>query len=199
MNKDTNIQLVVKAFKIGNKVKELRQKKHFTLQDLATATGLSKPFLSQIENDHVVPPIATLLKLARALDVGMAFFFQDEVSSDKISITRQNERMRVERRPHQAKGQVNYVYVALETKKSNKQMEPFLVELQRQDTDEMVFNSHEGEEFMYVLEGSIEFRSVDRTEVLHPGDSIYLESDLSHGFRCVSDTAKGLAVIWTKA
>jgi transcriptional regulator with XRE-family HTH domain len=200
LSRDQEISLAVKAFKIGNKVRELRQKNRFTLQDLAIKTGLSKPFLSQIENDHVVPPIATLLKLARALNVGMAFFFQDEIGSDKISITRQRERIRVERRPHQEKGEVDYIYIALETKKTNKNMEPFLVEFPIRDTEDMVFMSHEGEEFLYVTEGSVEFRTVDRVETLEAGDSIYFESDISHSFRCVSATpAKALAVIWSKA
>lgn len=199
-NKDKDISLAVRALKIGNKVRELRQKNRYTLQDLAAKTGLSKPFLSQIENDHVVPPVATLLKLARALSVGMAHFFQDEVGSQKISVTREAERIKVERRPHQEKGEVNYVYVALETKKTDKNMEPFLVEFQSQETNEMVFQSHDGEEFLYVMEGKIEFRTIDRVEVLEPGDSIYFESDLSHSFRCVSDSpAKALAVIWSKA
>jgi transcriptional regulator with XRE-family HTH domain len=198
-SKNQEITLAVKAFKIGNKVRELRQKNRFTLQDLATKTGLSKPFLSQIENDHVVPPIATLLKLARALNVGMAFFFQDEIGSDKISITRHEERIRVERRPHQEKGEVDYIYVALETKKTNKSMEPFLVEFPIRETTDMVFMSHEGEEFLYVTEGAVEFRTVDRVEQLEPGDSIYFESDISHSFRCISkDPAKALAVIWNK-
>lgn len=197
-NKDIN--LAVKAFKIGNKVRELRQKNRFTLQDLAVKTGLSKPFLSQIENDHVIPPIATLLKLARALSVGMGFFFQDEVGSDKISITRQEERVTVERRPHQEKGEVDYIYVALETKKTNKSMEPFLVEFPVRPAEEMVFMSHEGEEFLYVTEGRVEFRTVDRVEELNPGDSIYFESDMSHAFRCIGDKpAKALAVIWSKS
>jgi len=200
LNRNQEISLAVKAFKIGNKVRELRQKNRFTLQDLAIKTGLSKPFLSQIENDHVVPPIATLLKLARALTVGMGFFFQDEIGSDKISITRQRERIRVERRPHQEKGEVDYIYIALETKKTNKNMEPFLVEFPIRDTEDMVFMSHEGEEFLYVTEGSVEFRTVDRVETLEAGDSIYFESDISHSFRCVSETpAKALAVIWSKA
>jgi transcriptional regulator with XRE-family HTH domain len=198
--KDKDISLAVKAFKIGNKVRELRQKNRFTLQDLAWKTGLSKPFLSQIENDHVIPPIATLLKLARALSVGMGFFFQDEIGSEKISITRQGERVTVERRPHQEKGEVDYIYVALETKKTNKNMEPFLVEFPVRSSEDMVFMSHEGEEFLYVTEGQVEFRSVDRVEELGPGDSIYFESDLSHAFRCVSEEpAKALAVIWSKA
>ena len=192
------ITLEVKALKIGSKVRELRQKKHYTLQDVAAKTGLSKPFLSQIENDHVVPPVATLLKLARAFDVGLAYFFQDEVGIDRIAITRRDERVRVERRPHHRKGEVNYIYEALETKKTNKHMEPFLVEFPVQDTSEMIFMNHEGEEFLHVLEGTLEFRSIDRVEVLGPGDSIYFESELSHSFRCLGEKpARAIVVVWS--
>jgi len=199
MPQDQEISLAVKALKIGNKVRELRQKNRYTLQDLAAKTGLSKPFLSQIENHHVVPPVATLLKLARALNVNMGYFFQDEQSSEKISVTRQNERVRIERRPHHQKGEVNYIYEALETKKSNKHMEPFLVEFRDQDTSEMVFVSHEGEEFVYLLDGKLEFRTIDRVEILEPGDSIYFESDLSHSFRCLSEQpARAMVVVWSE-
>jgi transcriptional regulator with XRE-family HTH domain len=192
-----DISLEVKALKIGSKVRELRQKKHYTLQDVAAKSGLSKPFLSQIENDHVVPPVATLLKLARAFDVGLAYFFQDEVGIDRIAITRRDERVRVERRPHHRKGEVNYIYEALDTKKANKHMEPFLVEFPVQDTSEMIFMNHEGEEFLYVLEGTLEFRSIDRLEVLEPGDSIYFESELSHSFRCLGEeSARAIVVVW---
>jgi transcriptional regulator with XRE-family HTH domain len=193
-----DINLEVKALKIGSKVRELRQKKHYTLQDVAAKTGLSKPFLSQIENHHVVPPVATLLKLARSFDVGLAYFFQDEVGVDRIAITRRAERVRVERRPHHRKGEVNYIYEALDTKKTNKHMEPFLVEFPVQDTSEMIFMNHEGEEFLHVLEGTLEFRTIDRVEVLGPGDSIYFESELSHSFRCLGEKpARALVVVWT--
>ncbi|MEJ2366045.1 MAG: XRE family transcriptional regulator, partial [Deltaproteobacteria bacterium] len=158
----------------------------------------SKPFLSQIENHHVVPPVATLLKLARAFDVGLAYFFQNEVGVDRIAITRRAERVRVERRPHHRKGEVNYIYEALDTKKTNKHMEPFLVEFPVQDTSEMIFMNHEGEEFLHVLEGTLEFRTIDRVEVLGPGDSIYFESELSHSFRCLGEKpARALVVVWT--
>jgi transcriptional regulator with XRE-family HTH domain len=194
-----DISLDVKALKLGSKVRELRQNKHYTLQDVAAKTGLSKPFLSQIENDHVVPPVATLLKLARAFNVGLAHFFQDEAGTDRITITRRNERVRVEKRPHHRKGEVNYVYEALDTKKVNKQMEPFMVEFPLQETSEMVFMNHEGEEFLHVLEGRLEFRSVDRVEVLETGDSIYFESELSHSFRCIGEKpAKAIVVVLNK-
>ena len=193
-----DIQLGVKALKLGSKIRELRLKKNYTLQDVAAKTGLSKPFLSQIENDHVVPPVATLLKVARAFNVSLAHFFQDEVGSDKIAITRHNERIRVEKRPHHRKGEVNYVYETLETKKTNKRMEPFLVEFPVQDSSEMVFMNHDGEEFLHVLEGTLEFRSVSRVEVLESGDSIYFESDLSHSFRCLGEkAARAIVVVWS--
>ena len=192
-----DIHLSVKALKLGSKIRELRLKKNYTLQDVAAKTGLSKPFLSQIENDHVVPPVATLLKVARAFNVSLAHFFQDEVGSDKIAITRHNERIRVEKRPHHRKGEVNYVYETLETKKTDKQMEPFLVEFPVQDSSEMVFMNHDGEEFLHVLEGTLEFRSVSRVEVLESGDSIYFESDLSHSFRCLGEkAARAIVVVW---
>lgn len=200
MGSDSEIQLAVKALKIGGKIRELRQQYKYTLQDLAAKTGFSKPFLSQIENDHVVPPISTLLKLARALNVGLAYFFQDQTSEEKISITRPGERVRVERRPHHAKGEVDYIYESLETRKANKHMEPFLVEFRPMPAEQMAFVSHEGEEFLYLLEGRVEFRSVDRIEVLEAGDSIYFDSDVSHGFRCLGEVpAKAVAVVWIPA
>jgi len=198
--KDQDISLAVKALKIGNKVKELRQKNRYTLQDLAARTGLSKPFLSRIENGYVVPPIATLLKLSRGLNVRIVHFFEDASENEKVSLTHPWERIRIERRPHQGKERANYVYELLETKKLKKNMEPFLIEFRKLDSDEIVFMTHEGEEFLYVIEGKIEFRTVNRSEVLEPGDSIYLESELSHSFRCANDKpAKALAVIWSKS
>lgn len=193
---DADIGIAVKAFNIGNKVKELRQKNHLTLQDLAAKTGLSKPFLSQIENNKVIPPVATLFRLARALEVALGHFFQEPGEDGRIAITRERERIRLDKRPHQEKGEVHYIYTALETKKSNKSMEPFLVEFPTQEKEEMVFMSHEGEEFLYVMEGQLEFRTVDRVEVLDPGDSIYIQSELSHSFRRVSEApARALAVV----
>ena len=194
-----DINLAVKAFNIGHKVRELRQKNHHTLQDLAAITGLSKPFLSQIENDRVIPPIPTLMKLAKGLNVSIAHFFVDDMDQHKISITRKKDRVRMERRPHQDKGEVHYIYTALETKKASKNMHPFLVEFPNLTEEEMSFTSHEGEEFVYVKEGIIEFRSIDRCEVLEAGDCLYIESDLSHSFRSLGDKpAKALLVLWMK-
>ncbi len=190
---------IVDEFKIGSKVRELRQKKNYTLQDLVTKTGISKSVLTEIESGDVIPPVATLLKLSKALNVGMAYFFEDELVSEKISVTRSGERIRLERRPHHHEGEVDYIYESLETKKPEKHMEPLLVEFQPMEIADMVFVNHEGEEFLYVLEETLEFRTDDRMEVLNPGDSIYFESDINHSFRSLSDKpAKAIVVVWAK-
>ena len=194
-----DVGMPVEAFKIGTKVRELREKNRFTLHDMAAKTGLSKEFLSQVESHEVVPPVAALVTLAKALNVSMTYFFEDEAGSEKIVVTRADERRRIERRPHHQPGEVNYVYERLETKKADKHMEPLLVEFPAQDTSDMVFVSHDGEEFLHVIEGQVEFRSVDRLEVLNPGDSIYFESDVSHSFRCLSEKpARAFVVVWSK-
>lgn len=187
----------IEVFNIGEKVKELREKHRYTIQDLAAKTGLDKDLLALIENDEVVPPVATLLKLAHALNVGMVHFFQDAPSGEAIAVTRKDERIRIEKRPHHQQGEVNYIYETLEAKKNDKHMEPFLVEFPRQETSDMVFVSHKGEEFLHVLEGALEFRSVDSVHRLDPGDSIYFDSHIAHSFRCVSDpSAKAIVVVW---
>ncbi len=188
------------GLKIGEKVRLLREKKHLTLQDLAAKTGMTKSVLSEIETDEIVPPVANLLKLSRALGVGMAHFFQEEGAGVKISVTRSTERLKIKSRPHHLhEGEINYVYESLETKKPEKNMEPLFVEFLSMDTSDMVFTSHDGEEFVYVLEGRLEFRTNDRVEMLSPGDTIYFESDVNHSFRGLDGkSAKAVVVVWSK-
>jgi transcriptional regulator with XRE-family HTH domain len=199
MDKDKDMQAGAEKLKIGQRIKELRQKKHLTLEDMATKTGLTKAVLAGIESDETVPPLGTLLRLSKTLDVSMAFFFEDEVEMERLSVTRSGERVKVKRRPHHREGEVDYVYESLEPKNPHKHMEPFLVEFQPMDTREMVFMSHEGEEFHFVLEGRLEFRTDDRVEVLYPGDSLYFESEMNHSFRSLdSKPARALVVVWNR-
>lgn len=182
---------------ISAAVKALRSKNQLTVQDVAAKTGLPKNVLDEIEAGETIPPVATLLKLARAFNVGMAAFFEGEPGGNAVSVTRSGERTRLRRRPHHHEGEVDYIYEALETRKPYKHMEPFFVEFMPMETADMVFTSHEGEEFLYLLEGKLEFRSGERVEVLHPGDSIYFESERSHSFRSLDrSSSKAVVVVW---
>ena len=69
------VNTALKELNLGLKIRRLRQERRLTLQELSDLSGLSKPLLSQIENDQVTPPIATLLKIAKGLKVGINFFF----------------------------------------------------------------------------------------------------------------------------
>lgn len=187
----------VKAFNIGRKIRELRKAKALTLRDLSEATGLSKPLLSQIENEIVVPPISTLLKISRALEKDITFFFQEPNNDVRIAVVRTFERERLDTRKL-GRTDGGYSYEALAYKKSRKNMEPFLVEFERKDEKDMSFYRHEGEEFIFILEGSLEFRTTDEVHRLKQGDSLYFESDIPHAYRAVGKrNAKALAVVFS--
>jgi transcriptional regulator with XRE-family HTH domain len=186
----------VKALNIGQKIRELRKGKALTLQDLSRLTGLSKPLLSQIENQIVIPPIATLLKISRALEKDIAFFFQDPNNDRKVAVVRVFERERLDTKKL-GRTDGGYSYESLAYKKARKNMEPFLIEFERKNTKNMSFYRHEGEEFIFVLEGSLEFQTRDEVHRLQAGDSLYFESDVPHAYRALGRrNAKALAVIF---
>lgn len=185
---------------IGRRVRNLREKMQLTLQDLAAKTDIPKSVLEEIESGDVIPPVSTLLRLSKALKVGMAHFFHEEDSSVNLSVTRSHERtgMRKWRSQHHI-GDADYVYESLEFKKCDKHMEPLWVEFLPMNTSDLVFSSHAGEEFLYVLEGVLEFRSDNLVEVLRPGDTIYFDSDMNHSYRGLDGKpAKAIVVVWSK-
>ena len=189
----------VADLKIGLKIHELRKQRRFTLQDLSRGTGVLRTVLEEIEDGTVVPPVATLIKLARSLNVSMSYFFEKEQGTVRVAVTRTGERVRIERRPHHHEGEVDYSYESLESHKPDKHMEPLFVEFQPMETGDMIFVNHPGEEFLYLLSGALEFRTDDRTEVLHPGDSLYFESELNHSFRALDDApASAVVVVWNR-
>src|SRR3990172_5685781 len=84
-------------YNIGAKIKKLRLAKKMTLQAVAKETGFSPALISQIENNNVSPPIATLSKLAKFFDIKMSSFFTENDEEPKYEIIRKNERRAVPR------------------------------------------------------------------------------------------------------
>ena len=106
----------VKELKIGQTIRDLRQVRRMTLQDLAVATELSKPLLSQIENDQVIPPLATLLRIAKALNVPLQKFFEEEDNTRKCLVVKAGEADRMNRRPSHGGKPQPYFYHSLDRK-----------------------------------------------------------------------------------
>lgn len=179
---------------IGSQVRQLRNKRNLTLQDLANLTGLSKPNLSQIENNLVTPPIATLLKISSALGVAIGFFFQETDQDSGLVVVRKEDRYGVAKGPHIS--HIGYQYEPLAYPKIDKSMEPFIVHMEQRDATDIVYNNHRGEEFLYVLAGTLEFHRGDSVVILKEGDSIYFDSIVPHGYRGVDGPAKTLVVIY---
>jgi len=181
---------------IGQNVKSLRQAMGYSVQDLAEYTGLSRALITQIENEHVSPPISTLLKIANALQTDVSFFFQDQGHREKTVVVRSDERLLSPRRQVKGKVEFGYSYEALAHKKAFKGMEPFLVTFDPKPAEEVIQLSHEGEEFHFLLSGQLEFSSQEQTIVLDPGDSLYFDSDQLHGFRALGEEqARALVVV----
>jgi transcriptional regulator with XRE-family HTH domain len=192
------IRQEILEMKLGEKIRGLRQEQRLTLQALADVTGLSKPLLSQIENDQVTPPIATLLKIAKGLKVGIHYFFEEGGDRQKFVLTRGEQSAGSLRRPGKDVIQ-GYLYKPLAPGLRQKKVEPFLVEFEKRAWDDSLFYSHEGVEFLYILEGQLEFHYADEVMTLFPGDSIYYESSEPHGYVSVGETrARAVAVLYTK-
>jgi transcriptional regulator with XRE-family HTH domain len=188
----------VKELNLGIKIRRLRQERRMTLQELSDLSGLSKPLLSQIENDQVTPPIATLLKIAKGLKVGINHFFEEDEDRRTFVLLRRDQ-LRSSRRRSGNDSPQGYLYHSLAPGIRQKAMEPFLVEFDQTAWDDSYFYRHDGEEFIYLLEGELEFHYGSDVMTLRPGDSIYYDSSEPHGYVSLGEQrAKAVAVLYSR-
>lgn len=172
----------VESLRIGARIRNLRKERGYTLATVARGTGLSAGLLSLVENEQVTPPISTLLKIARFFGVTMSRFFEEK-SPGSISVIRRGERKPISRRLSKDGRPIGYEYFSLGYKKADKMIEPFYVEFDPKKRDEVLYFDHEGEEFLYVLSGRLEFNTIDQSTILRPGDALMFDSSVPHGFR----------------
>jgi transcriptional regulator with XRE-family HTH domain len=194
-----NVDLEVRKLKLGEKVKDLRLQKRYTLRQVSGKTGLSIALLSQVENNAVSPPVATLLRIARALDVTISYFFREEESKERAVVVRKDERRKVFRRMPAQHMESGYTYEALAYTKNAKHMEPFLVEFEPKKKEEIAFLNHRGEEFLFLFRGRLAFHYRQEEIVLEAGDSLYFEADMPHAFRALrGKKAQGIVVVYSE-
>lgn len=185
----------IQEMRVGEKIKRLREEKGMSLPELAEKSGFSSALLSQIENHMISPPLGTLIRLGQAMDVSIGYFFEDK-SEAPFVIVRASERKHVSRVASKEGVKFGYSYESLAQDKKNRYMEPFLVTLEPATKKDRNAYSHEGEEFIFVLEGEMEVTLEDHTDILKPGDCIYFDSKLRHRVECLGDKeTRILAVI----
>lgn len=183
--------------RVGERIRELRESKGLSLQDMANRTGYSSALLSQVENHFISPPLGGLIKIAKALEVKVGTFFGDE-PRESYAIVRKDERKHISRFASKEGVSYGYSYESLGFDKKDRQMEPFLVTLEPATVKSEKLSSHDGEEFIFVLEGEMEAILGDHKDVLHAGDCIYYDSAIPHKVQCHREVpTKILAVLWT--
>ena len=164
--------------KIADKIKKIRKRKGYTLDQLGRLTDLSKGLLSRIENCQVSPPIATLSKISHGLEVPIGIFFDtEETTGEKgYAVTLKGERKQVNRRGTTA--ELNYYSLA--GLKSDNLIEPFIVKYPASEKKPTKLYDHPGEEFLLVLKGKVDFIYGKKTIRLKAGDSIHFDPSTPH-------------------
>lgn len=184
---------------VGEKIKSIRETKQISVSELAERTGLAEEQINRIENNVDIPSLAPLIKIARALGVRLGTFLddQDEVGAvvcrkeelNNSTISFSNNAMNA--RTHMQ-------YHSLSNSKADRHMEPFIIDIEAVGDADYELSSHEGEEFVYVMEGAIEVCHGKKKYVIEAGDTIYYDSIVPHhlhGYQ--GQAAKILAVVYT--
>lgn len=176
-----------KKVSTGQRIQNLRKEKEMDLDSLANETGLAVETLKKIESGEIMPPVGALLQISRALEVDSGFFLKKEVKTTKKSLAKAYS----ERTSH-------YAYTTLSPGARHKHMKAFKIEVQPRQEHDGVSYQHEGEEFVYVLSGSIEVTVGEHVNHLEQGDSLHFNSGLRHLLRNPGDqTALLLVVVYT--
>lgn len=164
---------------LGMRIREKRLEQEMTIKELASRTGLTSGFISQIERNQTEPSITSLRKVAEALDVAVFYFFIDENNNN--SVVRKNERQMI-------KFPNSHLVYELLSPDLNRQMEMFFATLEKGafTCDEPL--AHKGEEVILVLNGSMDIEIGNEKHSLNKGDSIYYFASIPHRIENTGDS-----------
>jgi len=186
-----------RKYNIGEAIREIREEKGASIDEIANSIGISPSLLSQIENHMTSPSLGALIKISKALNVSLGRILGEE-GKEFYSIVRKGERHSTHRYGTKEGVGYGYSYESLAVGMKERNMEPFLVTLEIVDKNLQKLSKHEGEEFIFVLEGTVEVQLAEMKDTLYPGDSIYYKSEIPHLVRALGNLpAKIVAVIFT--
>ena len=172
----------------GAKMKQLRQLRKISYEQLANKTGFSQRYLKEIEDGMAIPPVSAVIQIAKALAIDAGSFLSAE--EQEASVKRRKESF--------YKRTQAYSYKILTPEAETKHMKGFLVTIDPKQDHRMVDYKHEGEEFLYVLKGHVEVMVGESQNILKKGETLHFDSGITHKLRNVSDEeAKLLVVIYT--
>jgi len=184
--------------RVGSKIRQLREAREMTIEELAEASQSSEELIQQLENGALVPSLTPLLKIARALGVRLGTFLDDMPQSGPVIVREglSENVVRFSGKTEKPKESALEFY-SLASDKADRNMEPFIIDIHPSPEESHQPSSHEGEEFIYVLSGEIEIFYGKDVHRLGSGDSIYYDSIIPHDVHAAGkEDAKILAVIY---
>jgi transcriptional regulator with XRE-family HTH domain len=185
--------------RIGEKIATVRESLGLTREQLAERSECDAAVIERIEAGEVVPSLAPLIKISRALGVRLGTLLDDDTQVGPV-VTRADEAAEVApiKSLETGSGSGTLDFFSLAAGKSARHMEPFLIDVH--PGEDRSLSSHEGEEFLHVMEGELAVAYGRDVHILGPGDSIYYDSIVPHQVRTAGDEpARILAVVYTPA
>lgn len=184
---------MINEAQIGRRIKKLRLERNMTQQALADASGLTKGYLSKIENSTTAPPVSTLINIAKALNVGIHLLFSEGGEPTPITLVKAGERQTVARDG----SAFGYSYEPLAHTFPNRKMDPYILTLPVKPKKERIFQ-HKGQEILYVLQGTMKFFHGDQEFIVEEGDCLYFDASFPHHGVSIGDKeVKCLMVIFS--
>jgi len=162
---------------IGHQVRALRKKLGMTVNELASLAGLSAGMLSKIENGLTSPSLTTLKSLALALNVPFTALFQRFDEQRDATFVKAGEGLKIERRGTRAGHQYSLLGHSLHKTVA---VEPYMITLTHESEVFPLFQ-HDGQEFLLMVDGHMDYHHGGRTYAMEPGDSLFFDADAPHG------------------
>jgi transcriptional regulator with XRE-family HTH domain len=162
--------------RLARRIRELRQQRGLTLQAVAGTAGFSKGLLSKIETGVVSPPVATLAKLSEALGVPIGELFDGQGPEGEVTFFPKESREGVRGRL----SSFNYKYELLVRGHKNRDMQPMMISVDGRSYKFKLMD-HSGEQFVYMLEGEMDYVVGDKVFTVRPDDCLYFDAQQLHG------------------
>ena len=182
---------------VGKKIKSIRESKNISIDELSERSGLTTVQISSIEESENLPSLAPLIKIARVLGVRLGTFLDDNDELGPVISRKETKKESISFSGGATNARTHMEYFSLAGHKSGRHIEPFVIDIQFEKDDKYVLSAHEGEEFIYVLEGEVEINYGKDVYLLTQGDSIFYDSIVEHHVHAKEGkAAKILAVVY---
>lgn len=192
---ESQTDAIVEPLQLGQRVREIRLSQNLTLEEASKRTGLARSTLSKIENEQISPTFSAVNKLVAGLGIDIPQLFtapsRTAGAGGRRDITRAGEG-----KPHPTP---TYEHELLATELSQKKMIPYRTTVRARSFDSYQdWVRHDGEEFLFVLSGSVLFYTEFYQPIeLNKGDSAYYDCEMGHAL--VSTSTEDAIVIWVTA